>query len=265
MKASLRKTGRDPQQIPENRSSRSDSLAPALGGGRGVGAAVQDFSSDNGEPAIQLTASKIPPQVPLAVDGGAWGDRGEPTPASVRTPKRRSGRRRSDSAAGATPAAKERFKSMRTGGAATGVTRAKRLARRSSRSDHASHWRPGFRARRVVGVAIWRTRSERSVSARERSGRQFVKRASGSRRRSRSEGLRASTRSSATGRAAFATVRKAMPHSPVKRTAVPSNPLLWSRMAPKRPRMALEIEDGKGDDRAEAETTQLVGEAGLYE
>ena len=55
---------------------------------------------------------------------------------------------------------------------------------------------------RVAGVTIWRTRSERSVSARERSGRQFVKRASGSRRRSRSEGLRASTRSPVTGRAA---------------------------------------------------------------
>jgi hypothetical protein len=44
--------------------------------------------------------------------------------------------------------------------AAAGVTRAKRLARRSSRSDHLSRLAARPRAWRVVGGTIWRPRSE---------------------------------------------------------------------------------------------------------
>jgi len=67
-----------------------------------------------------------------------------------------------DSAAGATAAAQEPATFMRSGGPAIDVTRAQRLARRSSRSDHSVDPAARHRAWRVAEVTIWRAASERA-------------------------------------------------------------------------------------------------------
>jgi len=115
--------------------------------------------SRSSEPVSRPTAMKIPPQVPLTLDGGAvggarWDDwrTGCPSPWSAQR------RGRCASSPGAAVAAQPTERSRAEAALRPTCHQAQRLARRSSRCEHLSAPLPSaarLRVWRVTGVAIW--------------------------------------------------------------------------------------------------------------